>query len=182
MHNANEFLKFVADNETRLKQNLKKNVTYDSDIFDDVFQTSIIKIYNSMVKNDLHIDDFEKYFFIGSKFEYINTDNKRKKLRNVCEDESSAHSIIDDVREDKSEVISEIYKSTEKYLRDTYGERQAEIYLAYHWLRIESGRTSYKYISAEYEMSVKEVSAIIRSINADFKSKNIKLNNLLYNE
>lgn len=182
MHNANEFLQFVADNEKRLKQNLKKNVTYDPDIFDDVFQTTIIKIYNSIVKNDLRIDNFEKYFFIGSKFEYINTDNKRKNLRNLTVDETSAHTLIEEETEDRSEEISKIYKSTEQYLKETYGEQRTEIFLAYYWLRIQTGRTSYKAISQDYEISVKDVSAIIKEINADIKGKNIKLNNLLSND
>ena len=32
-----EFLQFVAKNEARLKKNLQKNITYNPDIFDDVF-------------------------------------------------------------------------------------------------------------------------------------------------
>ena len=65
-----EFLKYVGDNIERLKHNLRKNITYDEDIFDDVIQDSIIKVYNAIM-NGTRIDDFEQYFFIASKFEYI---------------------------------------------------------------------------------------------------------------
>ena len=77
-----EFLQFVADNEARLKKNLRKNITYNEDIFDDVFQDSIIKVYNAIEKG-ARIKDFEQYFFIASKFCYINQDNKSKnRLKN----------------------------------------------------------------------------------------------------
>ena len=40
-----QFLNYVGQNIKRLKKNLKKNITYDDGLFDDVFQESIIKIY-----------------------------------------------------------------------------------------------------------------------------------------
>ena len=181
MNNAKEFLEYVAANEIRLKQNLRKNVTYDADIFDDVYQTTIIKIYDSIIRQDLYVEDFEKYFFIGSKFEYINTDNKRRRQRNVTDDENKAHCIMDDCSDDRSEEISKIYAETEDYLKYEYGERDAQIFLTYFWNRINHGRTSYRAVAEEYNISVKEVAEIIRGIKADFANKNIKLNNLLYN-
>ena len=181
MCNADEFLQYVAANEKQLKQNLRKNVTYDPEIFDDVFQTSIIKIYDSMVRQNLYVEDFEKYFFIGSKFEYINTDNKRKKMRNVTEDESTAIWEIDDYEDDRSDEVSKIYSETQDYLIYEYGERDANIFLSYYWNKINTGRTSYRAVAEEYNISIKEVSSIIRTIKNDFQTKNIKLNNLLYN-
>ncbi len=180
MCNADEFLQYVAANEKRLKNNLRKNVTYDPEIFDDVFQTAIIKIYDSMIRQDLHIEDFEKYFFIGSKFEYINTDNKRKKIRNVTDDESAATTTIDDTQEDTSEEISKIYAETEDYLIYEYGEKNANVFLSYYWAKINTGRTSYRAVADEFQISVKEVSGIIKTIKSDFQLKNIKLNNLIY--
>lgn len=178
--NANEFLQYVAQNQSRLKQNLRKNVTYDPELFDDVFQTSIIKIYDSMVRQNLYVEDFEKYFFIGSKFEYINTDNKRRKLRNVTDDESAATWQIDESIEENSDEISRIYDETQDYLIYEYGEKSANVFLSYYWNKINTGRTSYRAVAEEYQISVKEVSPIIRTIKSDFQTKNIKLNDLLY--
>lgn len=180
MNNAQEFLEYVAANEKRLKHNLKKNITYNDELFDDVFQTTVIKIYDSIIRQDICIDNFERYFFIGSKFEYINQDNKCKKIRNVTDDVSKTHCIIDDENEDHSEEIRKIYAETEDYLRYEYGDEEAEIYLSYYWNKVNSGRTSYRAVADEFNLSIEEVGDIIRKINADFRNKNIKLNNILY--
>ena len=77
-----QFLNYVGQNIKRLKKNLKKNITYDDGLFDDVFQESIIKIYDSIVKNNKDVGDYEKYFFISSKFNYIIRQNQERKRIN----------------------------------------------------------------------------------------------------
>ena len=65
-----EFLDFVVKNEKRLKKNLMKNITYDENIFDDVFHDTILKVYETIVTkgDECNIKDYEQYFFIASKF------------------------------------------------------------------------------------------------------------------
>ena len=81
-----EFLEYVAKNEAKLKKNLRKNITYNPELFDDVFQDTIIKVHNAIMKGQ-RIEDFEKYFFIASKFQYINEDNKDKKRKQNSDNE-----------------------------------------------------------------------------------------------
>lgn len=110
---AQEFLEYVAKNEKRLKKNLRKNITYDPYIFDDVFQDSIIKVYDSIM-NGTVIEDFEKYFFIASKFSYFNADNKNK--RNIKQNDRDllwniSHGYENnrgDISEDAKRVIDEM--------------------------------------------------------------------------
>lgn len=110
---AQEFLEYVAKNEKRLKRNLRKNITYDPYIFDDVFQDSILKVYDSIM-NGTVIEDFEKYFFIASKFSYFNADNKNK--RNIKQNDRDllwniSHGLENnrgDISEDAKRVIDEI--------------------------------------------------------------------------
>lgn len=179
-NNANEFLQYIAANEQRLKRNLRKNITYDAEIFDDVYQTAIIKVYDSIIRQDLYVEDFEKYFFISSKFEFINTDRKKRQQRNMSDDVCKADLLIDDVQEDNSEEITKIYNETKDYISYEYGDKEAEIFLSYYWNKINTGRTSYRAVADEYEISVKDVASIIIKIKNDFKNKNIKLNDLLY--
>lgn len=181
MKNDNEkhgrdFLEFVANNMERLKKNLRKNITYDEDIFDDVFQNTIIKVYNAIEKG-LVIKDFEQYFFIASKFEYINQDNARKKRlknddRDILSDISSG--IIQDIfysdddewkeRELKNDKINELFKFLSERLNEVFTPVETDIFLIYYRLKSEKAGISYKKMASITEKSVGEITQIIQKI------------------
>ena len=166
-----EFLQFVAKNEARLKKNLKKNITYNPDIFDDVFQDTIIKVYDRIMKG-VTIKDFEQYFFIASKFEYINEDNKVKKR--LKSDEREIFCDIDQderfgeednvwkIKEDKNSKINELFRFLSKRLNDS--PRECDIFLIYYRLKSEKAGVSYKKLSKIMDCDVKEITNIIQRI------------------
>lgn len=171
-----EFLQFVADNMERLKKNLRKNITYDEDIFDDVFQNTIIKVYNAIEKG-LVIKDFEQYFFIASKFEYINEDNRKKKrLKNddseIISDISSG--VIQDIfysdddewrkQEEKNDKINELFKFLSKRLNEVFTPVETDIFLIYYRLKSEKNGVSYKKLANITEKKVSEITEIIKKI------------------
>ncbi len=168
MNNANEFLEYIAANEKRLKKNLRKNITYDDDIFEDVFQTAILKVYDSIVRNDKWIDDFEQYFFISSKYLYILHDNRRKKAKAIHDDLSVIRdNMLDDVRDtERDDEIKLIVNQLTDYLKTTYGEQAAEIYLTYYRLKTMD-KCSYQDISLRFGVGVKYVTEIIQTIRSD---------------
>lgn len=167
MNNGHEFLEFVAKNEGRLKRNLRKNVTYDNDIFDDVFQTAIVKVYDSIVRNDKWIDDFEQYFFISTKFEYILHDNRARKAKAIHDKIDAISTMYDEERdEERDEEIADIVKRLEDYLIKIYGERDADIFLRYYRMKSQD-RCSYIDISEMTGLSIKTVTEIIQKIKAD---------------
>ena len=168
-----EFLQFVAKNEARLKKNLKKNITYNPDIFDDVFQSVIIKVYDRIMKGTV-VKDFEQYFFIASKFEYINEDNKVKK-RLKSEDREIFCDIDQDerfgeednswkIKEDKNSKINELFKFLSKRLNDVFSPRECDIFLIYYRLKSEKAGVSYKKLSKIMDCDVKEITNIIQRI------------------
>lgn len=168
-----EFLQFVARNEARLKKNLKKNITYNPDIFDDVFQSAIIKVYDRIMKGTV-IKDFEQYFFIASKFEYINEDNKVKKR--LKSDEREIFCDIDQderfgeednawkIKEDKNGKINELFRFLSKRLNDVFSPRECDIFLIYYRLKSEKAGVSYKKLSKIMDCDVKEITNIIQRI------------------
>ena len=170
-----EFLKFVAENEARLKKNLRKNITYNEDIFDDVFQDSIIKVYNAIEKG-ARIKDFEQYFFIASKFCYINADNKMKDK--VKQEDREIYNDIDQderfaefdnawqIKEDRNNRINELMKYLSQRLNDVFSPRECDIFLIYYRLKSEKAGISYKKLAKILETDVKEVSNIIQKIKA----------------
>lgn len=168
-----EFLEFVAKNEARLKKNLQKNITYNPDIFDDVFQESILKVYNA-IENGARIKDFEQYFFIASKFCYINTDNKVK-ARQKSDDRDAYVSIDEDerfaeydnawqIKEERNERINELMRYLSKRLNDVFSPRECDIFLIYYRLKSEKAGVSYKKLAKILEIDVKEVTNIIQRV------------------
>lgn len=170
-----EFLKFVARNEARLKKNLRKNITYNEDLFDDVFQDSIIKVYNAIEKG-ARIKDFEQYFFIASKFCYINADNKMKNRQK--NDDREIFSDIDqderfaefdntwEVKEERNNRINELMRYLSQRLNEVFSPRECDIFLIYYRLKSEKAGVSYKKLARILETDVKEVTNIIQKVKA----------------
>ena len=167
---AREFLEYVAKNEARLKKNLRKNITYNENIFDDVFQSTIIKVYDRIMKGTV-IKDFEQYFFIASKFEYINEDNKIKKRLKVedreidTDDDSFAE---DDnawkIKEERNENINDLFKFLSKRLNEVFSPAEADIFLIYYRLKSEKAGISYHKMVKITGRKFSEISQIIQKI------------------
>ena len=191
---AREFLEYVAKNEKKLKKNLRKNITYDQFIFDDVFQDTILKVYNRIMKGEI-IKDFEQYFFIASKFQYINEDNKNKK-RNASHDnellwrishgyENNKNNLSDDgkrlidemavdddewkVNEEKNDNINDLFKFLAKRLNEVFTPAEADIFLIYYRLKSEKSGMSYKKMTKITGRSFSEISSIIQKIKKFIK-------------
>ena len=78
----NDFFNYVIENKRELQKALKKNITYDPDIFDDVTCNTIVRIAEYIVKNGVKINNFKFFFFIAAKREYIAEQNKKRGLTN----------------------------------------------------------------------------------------------------
>lgn len=192
---AKEFLEYVAKNEKRLKKNLRKNITYNEDIFDDVYQDTIIKVYDSIM-NGTVIEDFEKYFFIASKFSYFNADNKNKKHiknddneilwrishgyetnRNDLTDD--AKRLIDEViieddewkrREERNDSINKLFKFISEKLNRVFSPAECDIYLIYFRLKSEKAGVSYEKMAKITGRSFSEISQIIQKVKKFVKN------------
>lgn len=182
-----DFLEYVAKNEKRLKKNLRKNITYDEDLFDDVYQNTIVKVYNAIEKGTV-IEDFEKYFFMASRFEYINCDNKHRKRKNSSDSEFIAKmqngkdmnvNTFEAMRyrdrityeggeteekEERSEKIQELFKLIAERLNEVFRPDQTDIFLIYFKLKSEKAGISYKKLSHITGKTVKEITQIVQRI------------------
>ena len=177
-----------------LKKAVKKNITNDNDLFDDAFNETIIKVYNSILKNCTIIDDYKQYFFLACKFTFIYRQNKKRK--------EEAQTIRDyfALRDDFSDNVDSIgYKKT-KLLRDYFalrddnyneeerycdivdtidkikadvvenlGEYYAEIFFTYMQLK-STQSISYKKLAAEKGISTRRVSQIIGMVKEYIKN------------
>lgn len=181
---GDEFLKYVADNMDRLKHNLRKNITYDPDIFEDSFQDSIIRVYNAIM-NGSRIEDFEQYFFITSKFDYIVKDNKKK--NRLKQDDGDiindiSHGVIEDIfyndsdwkaKEEKSDKINILFKFLSDRLNEVFSPVECDIFLIYYRLKSEKAGVSYKKMASITDKSVQEITNTIKTLKKFIKSDKI---------
>lgn len=76
------FLKFIGENEQRLRRNLAKNVEYERDLFEDVFSYTVIRVYDSIRAGRAKVKDFEQYFYIASRHNYHKKRERERKRQN----------------------------------------------------------------------------------------------------
>ena len=172
MHNADEFLRYIAENEKALKKALKKNITYDAEIFDDCWQESIIKVYNSIVKNDRYVDDFKNYSFMAFKWNYVNRQNQHRKRKSVHTDIEEYRESSDFVYEhfvDTDDDSENRLKMLEEYLNMTTKPADTRLFLDYHRAKC-SGSGSYKSIAEEYNLKIADVKETIQKISSILES------------
>ena len=60
---ANDFMLYVAEHEEELKNAIKKNITYDDDIFDDVTANTTLRIAEYIINNKANIKSFKNLSF-----------------------------------------------------------------------------------------------------------------------
>lgn len=163
---ANEFLNYVAKNEKELKRSVKKNITNDIEIFDDVFNETIIKIYNSIMKNGTEIKDLKQYFFLSCKFTFIYRQNKKRKQEIQAVRDFFDNSDIQDETEDYEKKYNDIINALsdiKEKIREKYGEYYADIFFEYYTLKANQ-HISYKKLAAEKNISTRKISEIINVI------------------
>lgn len=171
MNNSNEekardFLEYIAKNEHTLKTALAKNVTYDKDIFDDVFNDTIIKVYNSILKNGTEVTDYKNYFFTSLKWTYVLADNRNKRYKNnVVRDWFDNNDILEEDTEEETKFnnIVETIDFIRERITEEFGEWYATVFFEYYTMKTTEG-CSYKKLSAKLGISVVQISTIIQTI------------------
>ena len=74
----NDFMLFVWNNLDSLNYALRKNITYDPDIFDDVTADTLCRIGEYIVNKKAFIKDFKGMFFLSAKRQYVAEQNKKR--------------------------------------------------------------------------------------------------------
>lgn len=176
-----EFLNFVAKNEKQLKKNLRKNITYNEQYFDDAFGDAVLKVYEAIVNRGILIKDYEQYFFIASKFEYIKNDAYYKKLQKVTVDSDiyfDKNDIEDEVYEEDDHRSGEKLQVIKEILYDEFGITDTDLFLEYIFDKNTKQGTSYKIFSEKKNLPLKQVTETIKKIkkfiNASPELKYIK--------
>ena len=188
----NDFFKYIIDNEKELQKALKKNITYDPDIFDDVTCNTIVRIAEYIMKNEIRIDNFKYFFFICAKREYIAEQNKKRGLTNSSnrdffdnifnglekrekqEDLDIYYSMLNNdedimVEETKADKVHRLFEYLEKKLNETFLPDEADIFLIYFRLKSEKKGISYKKMAMLTDKDLKYITNVIKKIKKYIK-------------
>lgn len=202
-----DFFNYVIEHEKELQYALRKNITYDPDLFDDVTADTIIRIAEYILNKRVYIKNFKGLFFISAKRQYIAEQNKKRELEgrtnrtlfiNMAEDymktekQDDINSYLDMVEDD--DKVMELEKKTDnthklfKYLEDELNQHfegnEVDIFLIYFRLKSERKGISYKKLADIMDKDVKYITRTIVKIKKYIKeSEEIQENkNKILNE
>lgn len=163
---AKDFLNYIAQNEKDLKYILAKNITFDKDIFDDVFNDTIIKVYNSILKNGTDVSDYKNYFYMALKWQYVLQHNRHTKYKNSSVRDYFDNNDIIEEETDEEERFNKIVDTIETIkdeIKAKYGEWYTTVFFEYYQSKATEG-CSYNKLAAKLGISAKQIQMIIREI------------------
>ncbi len=184
---CNDFYQYIIRNEKQLKQEVRKNITYEEELFDEAYSDTIVKVANAILVNHKIIEDFRYYFFISFKQNFIQLQNKKRKIDKMktygfkdCEG-----LIIEDFdNEERYERIRILFKWLSDYLEEHFPPNEVDIYIVYYFLKVGKNRVSYKKMADIYDVELKYITNVIQNIKRFVKNDEIinkKKEEILYN-
>ena len=194
----NDFMLYVYNNLDKLNYALRKNITYDADIYDDVTADTLCRIGEYIVRNHVFIKDFKGMFFLSAKRQYIAVQNKKREMEGKCDREYFSkldealgryYDYIEDggeeeVREPdmdrwldddsmnaeiKAERTHQLFKYLEGKLNDVFEPNEVDIFLIYFRLKSERKGISYKKLADIMDKDVKYITRTIVKIKKYIK-------------
>lgn len=187
-----DFFNYVIEHEKELKYALRKNITYDEDIFNDVTCNTIVRIAEYILNKQVFIKDFKGLFFISAKREYIAEQNKKRVMEgrnnrtlftNMAEDymktekQEDINSYLDLVEEGdevlehekKADNTHKLFKYLEQELNKQFEGNEVDIFLIYFRLKSEKKGISYKKLANIMDKDVKYITRTIVKIKKYIK-------------
>ena len=187
----NDFMMYVYNNLDALNYALRKNITYDADIFDDVTADTLCRIAEYIMRNHVYIKDFKGMFFLSAKRQYIAEQNKKRdrdsksdreyfskldealgRYYDYIEDGDSSEYVMqtpDMSNEIKAERTHQLFKYLEDKLNDVFEPNEVDIFLIYFRLKSERKGISYKKLGQIMDKDVKYITRTIVKIKKYIK-------------
>lgn len=173
---CNDFYQYIIRNEKQLKQEVRKNITYEEELFDEAYSDTIVKVANAILVNHKIIEDFRYYFFISFKQNFIQLQNKKRKIDKMktygfkdCEG-----LIIENFdNEERYERIRILFKWLADYLEQHFPPNEVDIYIVYYFLKVGKNRVSYQKMADIYDVELKYITNVIQNIKRFVKNDEI---------
>lgn len=164
---ADALLLWIHENESRLKHNVKKNITYDPELFSEVWSDSLVRIYENILRTGKEIRNRDYFVFTCVKWNYINaqTSDRNRTRTHVRLDDAFGNP--DDCPEDETyggEPYAERLADLTERLTAAFGAGQTEIFLDYWRGKTQRGGVSYAEIAEDHGVPTETVRRIVREL------------------
>lgn len=160
------FLNWYAENRTFVNRAVRKNITYDSEIFDDVIGDTVVKVYNA-IERGKKVKSFLNFFFICAKFNYINAQKKFRKAKKTHDNDYLKWGDIEDEPNTKDErvaAINELYRYIAEYIDNVFPSNEVDLFIIYHKLKSHGLRMSYHKMSGITGHTVSYITETLKKI------------------
>ena len=184
---CNDFYQYIIRNEKQLKQEVRKNITYEEELFDEAYSDTIVKVANAILVNHKVIEDFRYYFFISFKQNFIQLQNKKRKIDKLkTYGYKDCEGLINEDydNEERYDRIKILFKWLSDYLEEHFPPNEVDIYIVYYFLKVGKNRISYKKMADIYDVELKYITNVIQNIKRFVKNDEIinkKKEEILYN-
>lgn len=149
----------MAENETRLRRNLRKNIPPEGDDYNDAFQNAILRVH-AAIKKGIKVRNFETYFFTASLREYRRIVSPYEPTGRGPEDDEE-----DSELKERGDGRAEMRLTRLKaFLQTEYGEEPAALFLDYMRHKAEDERCNYHSYSAAHGLSRRRVADTVSRI------------------
>ena len=170
---CNDFYQYIIRNEQQIKKEVRKNITFEPELFEEVYSDTIVKVANAILVNHKWIDDFRYYFFISFKQNYIQSQNKKRKIEKMkIYGYEECIGMLDDEedKEDRFKRVRKLFKWLAGYLEDYFPPNEVDIYIVYYFLKVGKNRVSYRKMADIYDVDIKYITNVIQNIKAFIKN------------
>lgn len=173
---CNDFYQYIIRNEKQLKQEVRKNITYEEELFDEAYSDTIVKVANAILVNHKVIEDFRYYFFISFKQNFIQLQNKKRKIDKLkTYGYKDCEGLINEDydNEERYDRIKMLFKWLSDYLEEHFPPNEVDIYIVYYFLKVGKNRVSYKKMAEIYDVELKYITNVIQNIKRFVKNDEI---------
>ena len=188
----NDFMLYVWENLDELNRCIRKNITFDPDIYDDVTSNTLVRIAEYIVRKQQYIRDFKNMFFLSAKREYIAEQTKKRErqknsnrdfLDNIYNGEEKRNKAdtavfyrLVDNNTTPDEIAAErthkLFRYLEDKLNETFEPIESDLFLIYFRLKSEKKGISYKKLSEIMDKDVKYITKTIVKIKKYIRENN----------
>lgn len=163
MTKLSDFYDYITDNYEQSRHEVMKNITYDPDIFDDAYNDTVIKVAN-VINEGREIEDIRYYFFISLKWNYINMQNRKRRMLSRTTGVMPDGMLDEEYSEERYDKVMTLWDFISEKLERQFEPGEVDIYLIYYKLKSTGSSLSYKKLSDITGIPVKDITNIIQRI------------------
>lgn len=185
---ARYVLNYMAENRDFILKSVKKNITNDEELLEDVFSDTCVLVYDNLIKHPKALESVCDWVFLALKLNFI-TAQKKKRKENANKVEGFSFNEIEDdtdwrAKEDRLNRTSKFLEWCYEQLEEEFGSEVSNTWIIYYRLKSEKPSSiSYAKLAGIMQVSPNVISQRIQACKRWFKENEeilrIRFNNYI---